>query len=86
MHMLAVRGVGIAIPILVPPVATAIVAVLMAPQNAAALAYVRGSLGILIGADLLCLSVVRQLGAPVRLAVRVHSTAYFNCHYGGIAG
>jgi uncharacterized membrane protein len=67
MHMLAtpVRGVGIAIPILVPPVATAIVAVLMARQNAAALAYVSGSLGTLIGADLLNLSAVRELGARV---------------------
>jgi uncharacterized membrane protein len=67
MHMLAtpVRGVGIAIPILVPSVATAIVAVLMARQNAAALAYVSGSLGTLIGADLLNLSAVRELGAPV---------------------
>jgi uncharacterized membrane protein len=67
MHELAtpVRGVGIAIPILVPPVATAIVAVLMARQNAAALAYVSGSLGTLIGADLLNLNAVRELGAPV---------------------
>jgi uncharacterized membrane protein len=67
MHMLAtpVRGVGIAMPILVPPVAAAIVAVLMARQNAAALAYVSGGLGPLIGADLLNLSAVRELGAPV---------------------
>jgi uncharacterized membrane protein len=51
-HMLAypVSGVGIAVPMLVPPIATALVAVLMARENAAALAYVSGSLGTLIGA------------------------------------
>jgi uncharacterized membrane protein len=66
-HTLAypVPGVGIAVPIFVPPVATAIVAVLIARQHAAALAYVGGSLGTLIGADLLNLDAVQGLGAPV---------------------
>ncbi|SRR5579871_6468464 len=66
-HMLAypVQGVGIAVPIFVPPVATAIVAVLIAQHHAAALAYVGGSLGTLIGADLLNLGTVQRLGAPV---------------------
>jgi uncharacterized membrane protein len=66
-HMLAypVHGVGIAVPVFVPPVATAIVAVLIARQHAAMLAYAGGSLGTLIGADLLNLGVVRGLGAPV---------------------
>ena len=66
-HMLAypVLGVGIAVPIFVPPVVTAIVAVLIAREHAAVLAYVGGSLGTLIGADLLNLGVVRGLGAPV---------------------
>jgi uncharacterized membrane protein len=66
-HALAypVPGVGIAVPIFVPPVATAIVAVLIARQHAAALAYVGGSLGTLIGADLLNLDAVQGLGAPV---------------------
>jgi uncharacterized membrane protein len=66
-YMLAypVQGVGIAVPVFVPPVATAIVAVLIARQHAAMLAYAGGSLGTLIGADLLNLGVVRGLGAPV---------------------
>jgi uncharacterized membrane protein len=34
-------------------------------QNAAALAYIAGSMGTLIGADLTNLSLVRGLGAPV---------------------
>jgi uncharacterized membrane protein len=66
-YMLAepVQGVGIAVPIFVPPVATAIAAVLIARQHAAVLAYAGGSLGTLVGADLLNLGVVRGLGAPV---------------------
>jgi uncharacterized membrane protein len=66
-YMLAypVHGVGIAVPVFVPPVATAIVAVLIARQHAAVLAYAGGSLGTLIGADLLNLGVVRGLGAPI---------------------
>ena len=66
-HALAypVQGVGIAVPIFVPPVATAIAAVLIARDHAAVLAYAGGSLGTLIGADLLNLGVVRGLGAPV---------------------
>jgi uncharacterized membrane protein len=60
-----VPGVGIAVPIFVPPIATAIVALLIARQHAAGLAYVGGSLGTLIGADLLNLGAVRGLGAPV---------------------
>jgi uncharacterized membrane protein len=66
-HMLAspVPGVGIAVPVFVPPIATALVAVLIAREDAAALAYVSGSLGTLIGADLLNLNAVRGLGAPV---------------------
>jgi uncharacterized membrane protein len=66
-HWLAypVPGVGIAVPMFVPPIVTAIVAVLMANQHAAALAYISGSLGTLIGADLLNLGAVQGLGAPV---------------------
>jgi uncharacterized membrane protein len=60
-----VPGVGIAVPIFVPPVATAIVAVLLAHRHAAPLAYIGGSLGTLIGADLLNLGAVQGLGAPV---------------------
>jgi uncharacterized membrane protein len=66
-HMLAypVPRVGIAVPVFVPPIATALVAVLIARENAAALAYVSGSFGTLLGADLLNLDAVRGLGAPV---------------------
>ena len=56
---------GIAIPTLVPPIAAALVAAVVSWRNAAALAYASGSLGVLIGADLLNLDKLRGLGAPV---------------------
>ena len=66
-HLLAypVPGVGIAEPIFVPPLATAIVALAISRERAAPLAYVAGSLGTLIGADLLNLDKVAGLGAPI---------------------
>ncbi len=66
-HLLAypVPGLGIAEPVFVPPVATTVVALLLSRKYAAPLAYISGSLGTLIGADLLNLGDVRGLGAPV---------------------
>jgi uncharacterized membrane protein len=60
-----VPGVGIAIPIFVPVVATAIVSFLLSREHAARLAYIAGSLGTLIGADLLNLGRIGGLGAPI---------------------
>jgi len=67
LHFLAdpVPGVGIAIPIFWPAVITAIVALVLARDNAAPLAYIAGSMGTLIGADLTNFYQVRGLGAPV---------------------
>jgi uncharacterized membrane protein len=66
-HWLAhpVPGLGIAVPVFVPAVATAIVALLLSREYAARLAYIAGSLGTLVGADLLNLGNIRGLGAPV---------------------
>ena len=60
-----VAGLGIALPMFVPAIATAIVALVLSRQYAAILAYVGGSLGTLIGADLLNLGRMQELGAPV---------------------
>jgi uncharacterized membrane protein len=60
-----VSGLGIAVPVFVPVVVTAIVAMLLSREDAAPLAYIAGSLGTLIGADLTNLDKVRGLGAPV---------------------
>ncbi|TAK09686.1 MAG: DUF1614 domain-containing protein [Candidatus Manganitrophaceae bacterium] len=60
-----VRGVGIAVPIFVPPLVAALAAVLLSRQSAPSLAYIAGSLGTLIGGDLMNLGKVQGLGAPV---------------------
>jgi uncharacterized membrane protein len=66
-HELArpVRGVGISVPLFIPPIVAALVALVLSWRRAAPLAYIAGSLGTLIGADLLNLGKVRGLGAPV---------------------
>jgi uncharacterized membrane protein len=66
-HLLAqpVKGVGIAVPVLVPPVVAAVVGLLLSRAYAAPLAYISGSLGTLLGADILNLGRISDLGAPV---------------------
>ena len=66
-HALArpVPGVGIAVPTLVPPLVAAAAALFLSRSAAPALAYVAGSLGTLIGGDLLNLGRIQGLGAPV---------------------
>ncbi|HWZ37735.1 MAG TPA: DUF1614 domain-containing protein [Bradyrhizobium sp.] len=60
-----VQGVGIAVPVFVPVVATAILAFILSREYAAPLAYIGGSMGTLIGADLTNLDKITGLGAPV---------------------
>jgi uncharacterized membrane protein len=60
-----VAGLGIAVPIFAPVVTTAILAFLLSRDYAAPLAYIGGSMGTLIGADLLNLDKISGLGAPV---------------------
>jgi uncharacterized membrane protein len=60
-----VPGVGIALTPIIPPLLAAGVALLLSRKAAPALAYIAGSLGTLIGADLLNLGIVGQLQAPV---------------------
>ncbi len=60
-----VPGIGIAVPVFAPVVITAIVAFILSREYAAPLAYIGGSMGTLIGADLLNLDKITNLGAPV---------------------
>jgi uncharacterized membrane protein len=60
-----VPGLGIAVPVFMPAIITAIVALMLSRQEAAPLAYIGGGLGTLIGADLTNLDKVPGLGAPV---------------------
>lgn len=66
-HWLAypVPRLGIAVPAFVPPLTSAVVALLLSRKRAGPLAYVSGSLGTLIGADLLNLGKIQSLDAPV---------------------
>lgn len=61
----AVPGAGIAVPIAAPPLAAFATAILLSRSSAAPLAYVSGSLGTLIGADLANLDKLRGLGTPI---------------------
>jgi uncharacterized membrane protein len=60
-----VPGVGIAVPVFAPVVTTAILAFILSREYAPPLAYIGGSMGTLIGADLLNLDKISGLGAPV---------------------
>jgi uncharacterized membrane protein len=60
-----IEGKGIAVPIFVPPILSAVVGMVLSRPAAAPLAYVSGSLGTLIGADLLNLHRLAELGAPI---------------------
>jgi uncharacterized membrane protein len=57
-------GVGIGMPPLVAPLAAALIAIAIGGDHGPALAYVGGTLGVLIGADLLRLGDIRTIGTP----------------------
>jgi uncharacterized membrane protein len=60
-----VKGVGIVTPAFIPPIAAAVVALILPSGAPRIVAYVAGVLGTLIGADLSNLNVIPKLGAPV---------------------
>lgn len=60
-----VPGVGIRLPAFIPPIVSAIVAIILVGQNAAPVAYIAGVLGTLIGADLLNYPNFKKMGAQM---------------------
>lgn len=66
-HQMAriVPGSGIVVPMLLPPLLAAGAALLLAFRRAPPVAYVAGSMGTLIGADLLNLARVAEIGVPM---------------------
>jgi len=60
-----IRGVGIAVSTVTPPLLAAFAGLLLSKRFAAPIAYIGGCLGVLIGADLLNLGDLQSLGAPV---------------------
>lgn len=59
-----IPGIGIGMPVLIAPLTAALVASLLDPAQRAPLAYVSGTLGVLIGADLMRLKDILKLGSP----------------------
>jgi len=57
-------GLGIGMPVLIAPLAAAVIALIINTEQSAPLAYISGTLGVLLGADLLRLNDVRKLAAP----------------------
>jgi len=60
-----VAGIGIVVPMLLPPLSAALAALLLVPQQAPLAAYVAGTMGTLIGGDLLHVRQVTTLATPV---------------------
>jgi len=59
-----IPGIGIGMPIFVAPLGAAIFALLVNASYSAPLAYISGTLGVLVGADLLRLADIRHMGTP----------------------
>jgi uncharacterized membrane protein len=59
-----VPGLGFGIPILIAPLVAAVVSVALDHANAAPMAFISGTMGVLIGADLLHLKDIRGMGTP----------------------
>lgn len=60
-----IAGLGIGMPIFIAPLTAAVIALVLAPENSPPLAYICGTMGVLIGADLLRLKDIPKLGAPI---------------------
>ena len=60
-----VPGIGIGMPIFIAPLSAALIALIFNPDYSAALAYISGTIGVLIGADLLRLNDIRKIGTPI---------------------
>ena len=60
-----ILGIGIAIPVFIPAIATTLAALVLSRKHAAPLAYIAGSLGTLVGADLMNFDKLAGLQAPI---------------------
>lgn len=56
-----VLGVGIVMPAFLPPIFSAILALIFGKPDPSSVAYISGVLGVLIGADLLNLPKIRKI-------------------------
>jgi uncharacterized membrane protein len=60
-----IKGLGIGMPLFIAPLTAALVALTIAPSHSAPLAYICGTLGVLIGADLFRIKDIKSMGVPI---------------------
>jgi len=60
-----IPGLGVAMPVFIPPLLAALLALLLDPAHAAQFAYISGVLGVLLGADIFRFKDITKMGAPV---------------------
>ncbi|ASJ05995.1 DUF1614 domain-containing protein [Thermococcus pacificus] len=60
-----VRGLGIAMPVFLPPLMAVLLGWVFGDGNPNVVAYISGTLGVLIGADLMNWNKIKNLGAPM---------------------
>jgi uncharacterized membrane protein len=60
-----IHGLGIGMPIFIAPLTAAFTALLVNPEYSAPLAYICGTTGVLIGADLFRLKDIGKMGTPI---------------------
>ena len=60
-----IQGLGIGMPIFIAPFAAALAALIIDPAHSAPLAYIAGTMGVIIGADLFRLKDIRRMGTPI---------------------
>jgi len=60
-----IAHIGIGMPLFIAPISAAFTAMILSPENAPALAYICGSLGVVVGADLMRIKDIQQLNTPV---------------------
>ncbi len=59
-----IPGLGIGMPVFVAPISAALIAIMLNSELSAPLAYISGTLGVLLGADLLRINDIRKMGTP----------------------
>jgi len=60
-----IKGFGIGMPIFIAPISAALSALIIDPAHSAPLAYICGTFGVLIGADLLHLKDIQRMDSPI---------------------
>jgi len=60
-----IPGAGVAVPTFIPGATAAILAIMLTRERRPAVAYIAGTMGCLLGADVLNLALVARLNAPV---------------------